>query len=99
MQNALSWFLHFSPVVGLRAQTAGVHFLELVVPCFLLLPGFCEAARYMRFFAAVLTALLQLAITLSGNYGFFNHNTAVLCFAALDDTLTPWSLTSTLVAW
>lgn len=38
---------------------------------------------------ALLQVLLQIGITTSGNYGFFNYLTIVLCIPLLDDSVYP----------
>jgi hypothetical protein len=50
-------------------------------------PWLCFGPRLARRFAAAGIALLMLAIALTGNYGFFNLLTLVLCIPLLDDEL------------
>ncbi len=65
------WFKEFS--VGFCL------FGEIVVPFFLWAP------RRLRLWAAGLLILLQIAIALTGNYGFFNLLTIALCLLLIDD--------------
>ena len=55
--------------------------IELVLPFFLFGP------RRARLFAAAGIATLQLLIALTGNYGFFNLLTLVLCLVCVDDAV------------
>ena len=57
--------------------------IELVVPFF-----FFGSKRWRRV-ACVAELLLQLGILVTGNYGFFNLLTMVLCLALLDNTMLP----------
>jgi hypothetical protein len=69
---------------------AGVHHaltlftlvVEVVVPWLLLLP---DRFRGLRLGAVGTIALLQIGIAATGNYGFFNALTLVLCVPLLDD--------------
>ena len=71
---------------------AGVHHaltlvtlvVEVVVPWLLLLPGPLPAPALG---AAGAIALLQIGIAATGNYGFFNALTLVLCLPLLDDAV------------
>src|SRR6185503_6909507 len=56
--------------------------IELGVPLLLVVP---VARRRCRQLAAAATVLLMAAIAATGNYGFFNLLTAVLCVPLLDD--------------
>ena len=60
-----------------------MYFIELVLPFFFFLP------KNWRRFALIGQVILQLAILLSGNYGFFNLLTLSLCIPLLDDGLVP----------
>jgi hypothetical protein len=61
--------------------------IELILPFFLFLPGI------FRRIGVVGQILLQIAILLSGNYGFFNLLTLILCIALIDDRMLPKFLT------
>jgi hypothetical protein len=58
-------------------------FIELVVPFAFFGP------RRLRHLAALLQIFLQIALLASGNYGFFNLLTLVLCIPLFDDTFWP----------
>ncbi|MCP3098710.1 lipase maturation factor family protein [Myxococcus sp. K15C18031901] len=84
LPDVAAYFAHQLPAVVQRASTAGMFLLELVVPFLLFGP------RRARLAAALLLALLQVGILVTGSYGFFNLLTLVLCIAALDDGALQW---------
>ena len=67
-----------------RAATLGMFLMELVAPLLLLAPA---RLRRLRIAAVTAIILLQLGIAATGNYGFFNLLTIVLCIPVLDDRL------------
>jgi hypothetical protein len=77
-----SWFMYQLPQGVHYWSTAGMLLIELVVPWLIFLPPRFGRARLT---ACVLMILLQLAIGLTGNYGFFNLLTVVLYLSLLDD--------------
>jgi hypothetical protein len=46
---------------------------------------FSESGRLLRLFSGIIQILFQLILILSGNYGFFNYLTIVLCISLFDD--------------
>jgi len=76
----VGWAVHLLPTVFHRASVAAMLIVELLVPFLLFAP-----LRRFRIAAVALLAALQIGIALTGNYGFFNLLTLVLCIAALDD--------------
>jgi lipase maturation factor 1 len=74
------WFANQLPAWFQRASVAGMLAVELAVPFLLFAP-----IRSARIAAVALIASLQIGIALTGNYGFFNLLTLVLCIPALDD--------------
>lgn len=76
----LAWYAHHWSAWFLKMCTLLVLVIELVVP--LLVFG----ARTARTIAFGLLVFLQLAITLSGNFGFFNLLAIALCLPLLDDS-------------
>jgi hypothetical protein len=74
-----AWIAHQLPSLVHRACVAGMFAIELVVPWFVFGP---RRLRLAAFFALL---LLQAAIAATGNYGFFNLLTAVLCLSLVDD--------------
>jgi hypothetical protein len=74
-----SWYAHQCPPWFLEASVGVMFFAELVAPLFMCGPRVC---RWVAFASAV---GLQLLILATGNYGFFNLLSIVLCVALLDD--------------
>ncbi len=79
LPTPLGWYAYHLPAWFQRASTAGVFFLELIVPLFIFAP------RRLRFVACALLVGFQLLIALTGNYAFFNLLTIALCVCLLDD--------------
>jgi lipase maturation factor 1 len=77
-----AWYAHRLPGGAHRALTALTLLGELVVPWLLLLPA---RFRTVRIGTAAALVLLQVGIEATGNFGFFNLLTIVLCVAVLDD--------------
>jgi predicted DCC family thiol-disulfide oxidoreductase YuxK len=75
MQQLPSWFQVLS--------TAVMFSIELAAPFLLFAP------RRLRYAGCGLILLLQALIGATGNYGFFNLVTIVLCLVALDDSAWP----------
>lgn len=73
------WYAHHLPIRFQQLSTAGALALEIVPPLFSFGP------RRARLAAFGLVTLLQAAIALTGNYGFFNLLSAVLGLWLLDD--------------
>ena len=74
-----SWYAHFAPPWMAWASIRIMFFIELAVPFAFFGP------RRARLFAFVAEVALQLMIAATGNYGFFNLLTIVLCLPLLDD--------------
>ncbi len=81
LPNPLSAWAHGLPAVVHRALTAATLVIELLLPWFI--PG----PRRLRRVALAGFTLLQFAIALTGNYGFFNALTVVLALSLADDEL------------
>ncbi len=75
----IGWYAHQLPQWAQKGSVLGMFGIELFVPFLIFLP---RRARLLAFWP--LTAL-QLAIALTGNYGFFNLLTLALCLLLLDD--------------
>jgi hypothetical protein len=75
----IGWWAHQLPSAWRRFACGSMFAIELVLPFFVFGP------RRLRRIAAVGFLLLQLVITLTGNYGFFNLLTVALCIPLLDD--------------
>src|SRR5256714_13077992 len=77
-----AWYAHWTPVWVHRAMTLIILAIELLVPWLIFVPQRWCRARYA---GCPLLVLGQLAIALTGNYGFFNLLAIVLCVPLLDD--------------
>ena len=78
-----SWYAHHWPLWFHRASCVLVFALELLAPWLIF------GARRTRRLAFALLCLLQTLIAATGNYGFFNLLTIVLCVLLLDDDVWP----------
>lgn len=86
LPNPIAYFVWQLPAVLHRAGVAVMFVIELVAPFLLFGP------RRVRLVAAGALIVLQLGILGTGNYGFFNLLTIVLCLSVLDDgVLARWS--------
>src|SRR5581483_3399994 len=74
-----SWYANLAPNWFQSVSAGGVFLIEVFVPLLFF------ATRRLRLAACALTVLLQLLIAATGNYGFFNLLTIVLCVTLLDD--------------
>ena len=77
-----SWFAHHLPLWIQQASAMGMLGIEIIVPFFIFVPA---RLRWMRRLACGLLCLLQIAIAVTGNYGFFNLLTCALYLTLLDD--------------
>ena len=84
-----SWHVHHLPAWLHTASTVMMFVIELVVPFLILAPS---RLRRTRAAACALLCLFQVGIAATGNYGFFNLLTVVLCIALLDDQHLQWLL-------
>lgn len=82
LPHRLSVLAAEAPTWFQRASVLVMFVLELGLPCLLVVP---LAVRRLRALVAAGTLALMLAVFLTGNYGFFNVLTAVLCVPLLDD--------------
>jgi hypothetical protein len=80
LPTPVAWYMHQLPRWFHRWSAMVMFTIELLVPFMIFAP------RRMRFMGAGLLAGLQLAIMLTGNYGFFNLLSLVLCIPLLDDS-------------
>lgn len=81
--NALSRFFHGLPDGFQQFSVIGMFVIELGVPFLIFFP------RRLRTIACLLLVFLQVLIIASGNYGFFNLLTLVLCLLLIDDQSLP----------
>ena len=77
-----SWYVHHLPEWLHTLSVGGMFFTELLVPLLIFAP---PRRRGIRLSAGALLVILQLLIAATGNYGFFNLLTVVLCLTLLDD--------------
>jgi len=82
-----AWYAHWLPEWVHRVMTLAIIAIELLVPWLIFVPERWAGrwSRVARHGACALLVLGQLAIALTGNYGFFNLLAIVLCVALLDD--------------
>ena len=80
MPGPFSWFFHHLPKPLHRAEVAGNHFAQLVVPFGLFAP------QPVASVAAGVIVVTQLWLVLSGNFAWLNWLTIVLAFSAIDQT-------------
>ncbi len=78
-----SLYAHHLPFWFQKFSLQAMFFIELGLPFFILGP------RRLRNFAFAGLVLLQVLISLTGNYGFFNLLTMLLCLPLLDDQSLP----------
>jgi hypothetical protein len=86
-----SWYAHQLPDWLQTFSTAAMFFIEVPIPFLVFAP-----ARW-RLWGVGSLAALQTGIAVTGNYGFFNALTLVLCLALVDDcywrrVLPRWAL-------
>ena len=77
--NPLSPYWHFLPKQILRLGVLWTHFVQIIVPFFLFIPGF------PRVIAGLLLLSFQIQLMLSGNLSFLNVISIVGIFAAFND--------------
>src|SRR5438093_94658 len=81
-----AWYAQWLPEWMHRGMTLAITAIELLVPWLIAVPDRWERwGRRARYTACGLLVFGQLAIALTGNYGFFNLLAIVLCLSLLDD--------------
>ncbi|MDG1139598.1 MAG: lipase maturation factor family protein [Opitutales bacterium] len=83
LPHTLSPWIHALPDWFDQLSLFLIYATELVLPFLLFLPG-----KWRRI-GVIGQIILQVAILLSGNYGFFNLLTLCLCIPLIDDQLLP----------
>lgn len=86
LPHFLSWYAHHLPTWVHRTSCLAMFLIELILPFFIFF------GRRLRSIALFGFLLLQVLIVLTGNYGFFNWLTIVLCLVLLDDGYFPRTL-------
>jgi len=79
--SSMSWYAHQLPGWFQKLSTLVTYAIEIALP-FLIFAG-----RIGRRIVAVGTVFLMLMISWTGNYGFFNLLTIVLCVPLIDDAV------------
>src|SRR5262245_18164384 len=79
----IGWYAHQLPMAWQRASTLVMFGIELVIPWLILAP------RRLRLIACGCLVAFQLLIAATGNYGFFNLLTLLLCLLLCDDAVWP----------
>ena len=77
-----SWFMHQFPDWFQKLSCGMMYFIEIITPFVIFVPPRWRVVRWVT--AGVLIGL-QLMILLTGNYGFFNWLSIVLCLTLFDD--------------
>jgi predicted DCC family thiol-disulfide oxidoreductase YuxK len=79
LPTPLAWYAAHLSTPVLRFATAGMFFVELILPFLIFCP------RRLRFCAAFGILLLESCILITGNYNWFNLQTMLLCLLLFDD--------------
>jgi len=82
----ISWYFHLLPQWFHKLALLFTYAVELILPFFIFLP------RRLKNTAVVGLIFLQVMIIITGNYGFFNLLTIILCLTLLDDQTVPESI-------
>ncbi len=77
----ISWYIDQLPSIIDKVSLFFTYWCELIVPFMIFFP---RRIRRIAFFSLI---LFQILIILTGNYGFFNLLTIILCVTLLDDQL------------
>ncbi|PFH35344.1 hypothetical protein BESB_062310 [Besnoitia besnoiti] len=86
LPNFVSWFAYWGS--HKRAQTVLAVAFEVLGPLLILF------GRWGRIVALICFILTMVAIFLTGNYGFFNFLSCVVCLSLLDDSLLIFNFTA-----
>ena len=82
----ISWYFHWLPQWFQKLALLITYAVELILPFFIFLP------RRFKNIAGAGLIFLQVMIIITGNYGFFNLLTVLLCLSLLDDQTVPASI-------
>eukprot|EP01052_Picozoa_sp_SAG31_P008788 SAG31_NODE_450_length_15512_cov_5.788555_7_plen_426_part_00 len=83
LPTPIGWWVHHLPLVLHQAALAGMFAVEMFLPFALFVAGL---PRWLAGFGIL---GLQIGIQLTGNFGYFNVLTSVLCIPSLLDPLDP----------
>ncbi len=87
LPHGFSAWIHSLPLWFDQISLYLMYGVELILPFFLFVPGI------LRRIGVIGQIILQFAILLSGNYGFFNLLTLCLCIPLIDDKMFPRFIT------
>lgn len=93
LPNPLSAFFHRLPQGMQNFSLLMTYAIELVLPFFIFFPRRLRNIAFMGFVA------LQVGIIFTGNYGYFNLLTLLLCIPLIDDQSFPKGLAGNLSSW
>ena len=79
LPTCLSWMIHDLPLIVHKVGLMLFFVVEIIVPF-----GFVFASGWIRIACGLGTIFLQMNIAATGNFGFFNLLSAVLCVTCLD---------------
>jgi predicted DCC family thiol-disulfide oxidoreductase YuxK len=82
----ISWYFHWLPQWFHKLALLITYAVELIFPFFIFLP---HRLKNIAVFGLI---FLQMMIIITGNYGFFNLLTIILCLTLLDDRTIPASI-------
>jgi len=82
----ISWYFHWLPQWFHKLALLITYSIEMILPFFIFFP------RRLKNIAITGLIFLQVMIIITGNYGFFNLLTIILCFPLLDDQTIPASI-------
>jgi len=82
----ISWYFHWLPQWFHKLALLITYAVEMILPFFIFLP------RRLKNIAITGLIFLQVMIIITGNYGFFNLLTIILCLPLLDDQTIPASI-------
>jgi hypothetical protein len=89
--NPISYYLHQSPEIIHKLETAGNHIVELILPFLMLLPQpFCAIN-------GILQILFQLILIISGNLSFLNWLTILPSIFCFNDKMVSWLFSNTTI--
>jgi predicted DCC family thiol-disulfide oxidoreductase YuxK len=79
LPTPLAWYAHHLPQGLLTGLTAASLIIEIFIPFLFFFP------RRIRFMAAFTVLAMQIIISITGNYNFFNLTTMLICLPCFDD--------------
>ncbi len=82
----ISWYINQMPDWIHQSSIIIMLVIELILPFFFFAP------RRLRNFAVLSQVILQVVIIFTGNYGYFNILTILLCLTLIDDQSLPQSI-------